>query len=422
MYDHDDQGPGLEDVTFYMPPDQSRDQEDKATHMLAETKYRPTGTMDMEYFSGMEPVDTFEPVDFIMDPTLDISETATPVATTIGITPKREDGSNILGPTDSHAQKALASALASKRSQDIRKSKGKCASKKPKAPRKDPVKRRVDKSTLLGRNKPIREDSSPGDSVATDSKDEDCQTDSQDDDNAATILRNMKSRGYVLQKETALSPEPRTPKPPASSQPTQSQPLISCPNCPKTCRRPSEMAYVLPHPRSHLPSLTPTQKTHEAALPPIPMHLPSVYQDLWQQERLAPARELTTPALRVVALSPHLRHQHIHSPTNQYPRNQTRKSRPRPQIVQTYLLPPRRIQIAPLTHAPNPHPGPPCQRLQRAHPRPQPVLLLLRLLRRLHRASRLGIALRPPRCTFLWTGDQASGDGSMGGGGPRCRR
>ncbi|KFY87681.1 hypothetical protein V498_07058 [Pseudogymnoascus sp. VKM F-4517 (FW-2822)] len=255
MYDHDDQGPGLEDVTFYMPPDQSRDQEDKATHMLAETKYRPTGNQDMEYFSGMEPVDTFEPVDFIMNPTLDISETATPVATTIGITPKREDGSNILGPTDSHAQKALASALASKRSQDIRKSKGKCASKKPKAPRKDPVKRRVDKSTSLGRNKPIREESSPGDSVATDSKDEDCQTDSQDDDNAATILRNMKSRGYVLQKETAPSPELPTPKPPASSQSTlsQSQPLISCPDCPKTCRRPSEMAGTPAH--TNAPSL-----------------------------------------------------------------------------------------------------------------------------------------------------------------------
>lgn len=255
MYDHDDQGPGLEGVTSYMPPDQSRDLEGEAAHMLAETKYGPTGTLDMEYFSGMEPVDTFEPVDFIMDPTLDISETATPVATTIGITPKREDGSNILDPTDSHAQKALASALASKRSQDIRKSKGKCASKKPKAPRMDPVKRRVDKSALPSSKKLILEDSSPGDSVATDSKDEDCHTDSQDDDNAATILRNMKSLGYIVQKETALSPELPTPTPSAPSQPTHSQSLISCPNCPKTCRRPSEMAYV-PLPTPVAPSLS----------------------------------------------------------------------------------------------------------------------------------------------------------------------
>lgn len=153
------------------------------------------------------------------------------------------------------------------------------------------------------------------------------------------------------------------------------------------------------------------------------MHLPSMYQNLWQQERLAPARELATPALRVLALSPPLRHnQHINNPTIRYPTNQIRKSRPRPQRLQTHLLPPRRIQIAPLTHTPNPHPRPPCQRLHRAHPRPQPVLLLLRLLRRLRRPSRLGVALRPPRCPFLWTGDQASGDGSMDGGGSRCQK
>ncbi|OBT69220.1 hypothetical protein VE03_01842 [Pseudogymnoascus sp. 23342-1-I1] len=252
MYDHDDQGHGLEDVTYYMPPDQSRDLEDKPTHMLAETKYRQAGTMDMEYFSGMESVDTFEPADFIMNTTLDISESATPVATTTGATPKREDESNMHSPPDPHAQKAFASVLASNRGQDNRKSRGKGASQKPRAPKKDPVDRHID-TTLFNRNKPSREDSSPGDPVATDSKDEDCHTDSQDDDNAATILRDMKSRGYVFQRKPALPPEPSTPNPPSSSLPAQSQTMISCPNCPKTCRRPSEMAGTPAH--TNAPSL-----------------------------------------------------------------------------------------------------------------------------------------------------------------------
>lgn len=247
MYDHDDQGPLAEDMTFYMPAGQSRDLEDKATHMLAETKYRPAGTLDMEYFSGMEPVDTFEPVDFIMDTTLDISESATPVATTIGTTPKRENGSNIHVSTDPLAQKALASALAHKRSQDIKKSRGMGTSQKPMAPREDPVDRRID-ATLFNRIKSTPEDLNPGDLVAVDSKDEDCHTDSQDDDNAATILRDMKSRGFVLRRNTALLREPPTPNPPASSPQTQSQSALSCSLCFKTCHRPSEMAYVTPHP------------------------------------------------------------------------------------------------------------------------------------------------------------------------------
>ncbi|KFZ11123.1 hypothetical protein V502_07746 [Pseudogymnoascus sp. VKM F-4520 (FW-2644)] len=262
MYDHDDQGPLPEDMTFYMPAGQSRDLEDKATHMLVETKYRPAGTLDMEYFSGMEPVDTFEPVDFIMDPVLDISESATPVATTIGTTPKKENGLNMHASTDPSAQKALASALAHKRSQDNRKSRVMGASQKPMAPREDPVDRRIDTSTLFSRNKSTPEDLNPGDLVAADSKDEDCHTDSQDDDNAATILRDMKSRGFVLRRNTALLREPPTPNPPASSPQTQSQSALSCSICSKTCRRPSEMAkHMKRHSRPYSCTFPPCPKT-----------------------------------------------------------------------------------------------------------------------------------------------------------------
>ncbi|OBT71389.1 hypothetical protein VF21_09488 [Pseudogymnoascus sp. 05NY08] len=318
MYDHDDQGPGPEDMTFYMPEDQSRDLEDKA---MAETKYRPSGSLAMEYFSGMEPVDTFEPVDFIMDTTLDISETATPVATTIGIPPKRENGSYIHGSSDPHAQKALASALASNRSQD-RKSRGVGASQKPVVPREDSLDRRINTSTLFSRNKSSREDLNPGDLTPSDSKDEDCHTDSQDDDNAATILRDMKSRGFVLRRNTTHLLDP-----PAPSPPTHSQSPVICSVCFKTFRRPSEMAYVTPPPppgRTFPPNRT-FQKTHEASLPPIPLHLHSLHQNIRQQERLAAARELTTLTLRVLALSPLLWHND--NPTK--PTNAISKPQPR---------------------------------------------------------------------------------------------
>ncbi|KFZ18833.1 hypothetical protein V501_00998 [Pseudogymnoascus sp. VKM F-4519 (FW-2642)] len=256
MYDHDDQGPGPEDMTFYMPEDQSRDLEDKTTHMQVETKYRPDGTLDMEYFSGMEPVETFEPVGFIMDPTLDISESATPVAAAIETAPKRENGSYIHGSTDSYAQKALASALASKRSQDIRKSRGIGASQKPITP-KDPMDRRINTSALFSRNKSSQEDFNPGDLLTADSKDEDCHTDSQDDDNAATILRDMKSRGFVLRRNTTHSLEP-----PAPSPSTQFQPPLTCSVCSKTCRRPSEMAkHMKRHSRPYHCTFPPCAKT-----------------------------------------------------------------------------------------------------------------------------------------------------------------
>ncbi|KFY13413.1 hypothetical protein V492_03297 [Pseudogymnoascus sp. VKM F-4246] len=233
MYDHDDQGPGPEDMTFYMATDQS--QEYKATHVLEETKYKPAGALDMEYLSGMDPVDTFEPVDFIMDPTLDISESATPVVTTIGITLKRESGADIRASTDPQAQKTLASIFAKRRSQDVKKSRG--TSQSSVAPR--------DISTLLSRIKPISEELNPGDLPADDSKEEDCHTDSQDDDNAATILRDMKSRGYVLRRDKGHFPEPHKPSPPSPS--THSQPGLSCSFCPKTCKRPSEMAATPVH-------------------------------------------------------------------------------------------------------------------------------------------------------------------------------
>lgn len=289
MYDYDDQGPGPEDMTFDMPADHSRGLETKASHILAETKYRPARTPDIGYFSGMEPVNTFGPVDFRMDPTLDISESATPVATTIGTTLKRENGTNILVSNDSHAQNALASALANKRSRDFKKARGMGASQKPTAPKEDPVDRRIDASTLFSRNKSSREDLNPGDLVSADSKDEDCHTDSQDDDNAATILRDMKSRGYVLRRNAALLPDPPSRTPLASSSLTQPQSTLSCPHCRKTCRRPSEMAYVPLPPRVAPSLLTRTfQKTHEAALPPIQLHLPSLPKDFRKQERLAP--------------------------------------------------------------------------------------------------------------------------------------
>lgn len=234
-YDHGDQGPHPEeDMNFYMPTDQG--QEDKAAHILEETKNSLSFISDMEYFSRMKPVETSEPVDFIMDPVLDISESATPVATTIGITPKRENGSSVHTSTDSQAQRALASALASSRSNDIKKARGVGASRKPKSG-ENSVRRRIDTS-LFNRNK--AGDCDPGDRASSDSKDEDCHTDSADDDKAATILPEMKRRGYTFQRDT--TPLPESPKPPAPSPPTQSQSTLSCSVCDKTFRRPSEMA------------------------------------------------------------------------------------------------------------------------------------------------------------------------------------
>ncbi|ELR04044.1 hypothetical protein VC83_06124 [Pseudogymnoascus destructans] len=240
MYDNDDQG-HPEDISFYIMADQSRDLGDTATNILAETKYRPADTTDMEY---------------LMDPTLDISKSATPVATTIGTTPKRENGSYIHGSTDSHAQKALASALANKRSQD-RNFRGMGASQKPMSLREDPVDRRVNIGALFSRDKSNQQDFNSGDLVAAHSKDEDCYTDSQDDDNAATILRDMNSRGFVLQRKTALLPEP-----PAPSPSTQPRSPLSCSVCFKTCRRPSEMAkHMKRHSRPYHCTFPPCAKT-----------------------------------------------------------------------------------------------------------------------------------------------------------------
>lgn len=251
MYDYDEQGPDPEDMTF-IPAEQNRDLEDEATHMPSETTHRPADTMSMEYFTGMGP--TFEPVDFTMDPILDISESATPVATTLGIAPKRERERerevNIHASTESHAQKALASALASKRSQDLKKSKGMASSQRPIAPREDPVDR-TDTSTLLKCNKPSRKGFRPRDS---DSNDEDCNTDSQDDDSAAMILRTMKSQGFIIQRNPALPLEHPSPNPPTSSLPTKPQSALSCTVCSRICNLPSQMAYVTPpSPPSHLP-------------------------------------------------------------------------------------------------------------------------------------------------------------------------
>lgn len=245
MYDHDDQDPHPEDMNFYLPTDQG--QEDKAAHILEEAKSRLAFIPGMEYFSAMEPIETSEPVDFTMDPILDISESATPVATTIGITPKRENGLDVHTSTDPQAQRALASALASRRSKDIRKSRGVGPSRKPKSG-EDSVRRRT-YTSLFNRNK--AKDCNPGDIASSDSKDEDCHTDSADDDNAATILREMKSRGYTIKRDT--TPLLESPKPPAPSPSTQSQSTVSCSVCSKTFRRPSEMAYVTPISQSHLP-------------------------------------------------------------------------------------------------------------------------------------------------------------------------
>ncbi|KFY49018.1 hypothetical protein V495_00831 [Pseudogymnoascus sp. VKM F-4514 (FW-929)] len=245
IYDLDDQGHIPEDMDFYPSANQSRDLEDKATPILEQTKYRPAGSQDMKYLSGMEP--DYEPVDFTMDTTLDISESATPVATTTtGATPMKANMSDINALTDPHAQRVLASALAHRRSKDLRKSKGLGVSQKPLAP----VGRRIDKPTLSSRKKTSPEDFNPGDVATPDSKDEDCHTDSQDDENAATLLREIKSRGFIITRKTPL--ESSTPNPPSSS---PSTPPLSCPTCSKICRRPSEMAYVQsPTPRSLLPS------------------------------------------------------------------------------------------------------------------------------------------------------------------------
>jgi hypothetical protein len=248
---YDDQGHAPEDMDFYRSANQSRDLEDKATTMMEQTKYRPAASQDMEYLSGMEP--DFEPVDFIMDTTLDISESATPVATTTtGTTPMKANMSDINALTDPHAQRVLASALAHKRSKDLRKSKGMGVSHKPLAP----VGQRIDISPLSSRKKSTREDFNPGDVATPDSKDEDCHTDSQDDENAATILRDIKSRGFELRRNVPLL-EPSTPNPPSSS---PSTPPLSCPNCSKTCRRPSEMAYVTPPFDRSFPPNAPSRK------------------------------------------------------------------------------------------------------------------------------------------------------------------
>ncbi|KFY21647.1 hypothetical protein V493_07240 [Pseudogymnoascus sp. VKM F-4281 (FW-2241)] len=245
MYDYDERGPDPEDMTF-ISADQNRDLEDEATNMPSETTHRPADTMSMEYFTGIGPIDTLEPVDFILDPILDISESATPVATTIGIAPKRERERELnihAYSTDPHAQKALASALASKRSQDLKKSKGMAASQMPFAPKEDPVDR-TDTSTLFNRNKPSRKSFRPRDSIKTDSNDEDCNTDSQDDDSAATILRTMKSQGFVIQMNPALLLEHPAPNSPTSSVPTKPQSALSCTVCFKTCNLPSQMAAI----------------------------------------------------------------------------------------------------------------------------------------------------------------------------------
>ncbi|KFX94293.1 hypothetical protein O988_06384 [Pseudogymnoascus sp. VKM F-3808] len=253
MYDLDDQGPVPEDIDFYQSANQSRDLEDKATPMLEQSKYRPAGSQDMEYLSGMEP--NFEPVDFIMDTTLDISESATPVATTTtGATPMKANMSDINALTDPHAQRVLASALAHKRSKDLRKSKGMGISHKQLAP----VGRRIDTPTLSSRKESAREDFNPGDVATPDSKDEECHTDSQDDENAATILRDIKSRGFELRRNVPLL-SPSTPNAPSSS---PSTPPLSCPTCSKTCRRPSEMAkHMKRHSRPYSCTFPPCTKT-----------------------------------------------------------------------------------------------------------------------------------------------------------------
>ena len=268
-YDYDDRGPGLDD---------------RASHVQIDTTYKlpsATGVPDIRYASEIEPVGHFEDMDFTMNPDLNISEGATPVSTIL-TTPVRTAQPYIQVSADPSVRKALASAIANKR--------------------------------------------------AAENEDEDYHTDSQDDDDAAKLLQNLKSRGFDVQRNATPYPETPPSNPPTSSHPNQPQSTSICSTCSKTFHLPSLLKYVKPtsHPnRTCPPNLIP-QETRGSSFATVRVYLPSLQQILWQQGRMASSHELSTPPLLVLEMhSSQYKHQ-------QYPT--TRRI-----CMQSRLLPPRRI-------------------------------------------------------------------------------
>jgi hypothetical protein len=90
------------------------------------------------------------------------------------------------------------------------------------------------------------------------------------------VVRLLREHGFTIQKDPNHSPKIQNAGSVASN---KSEHKVTCQTCKKFKGRPCELKYVLPLP-SNAVIANESEKTHEASLAALRLHLPHLHQNL----------------------------------------------------------------------------------------------------------------------------------------------